>query len=83
MLLEKIMRQKLFSAVLPLVFGLTLLAPAPAIAATWSNPITYEFFTKSACETAQRQFISSWTKVTQSCTYTPLRWYFKGVQRTS
>lgn len=41
------------------------------------------FSTKSSCESTMRSYISSWTKISQSCTYYPKQggftdngWYF-------
>ncbi|WP_435748812.1 hypothetical protein [Microbacterium sp. PMB16] len=43
-------------------------APAQAAGSQWG---VGPFSTKAACESAKLGYISSWTKITQGCTYYP------------
>lgn len=52
------------------VGALTIAGASPAQALT-PNYNVGPFATKSACETEMRTYISSWTKISQGCTYYP------------
>lgn len=63
--------------------GALTLASAGSAQAVTPNIGVGPFSSKSACETAKRSYISSWTKISQGCTYYPKQggftangWYF-------
>lgn len=51
--------------------GALTVAGAGSAQAVTPNYSVGPFSTKSACETAKRSYISSWTKISQGCTYYP------------
>lgn len=59
------------AAVGTFVAGCLIFAGASSAQAAGPNHSVGPFTTKSACETAKRSYISSWTKISQGCTYYP------------
>lgn len=51
--------------------GALTIASAGTAQAVTPNYSVGPFATKSACDTAKRSYISSWTKISQGCTYYP------------
>ena len=54
-----------------LTAGALLFAGAGSAQALTPNYSVGPFKTKSACDVAKRAYISSWTKISQGCTYYP------------
>jgi hypothetical protein len=54
-----------------MVSGALLLTGTGTAQAVTSNYSVGPFKTKSACEKTKRSYISSWTKISQGCTYYP------------
>lgn len=64
-------RSALIGAVIATMTLIGVAAPANA-----GTNIVKWYSTQSACTAAMPTYISSWTKIVQSCTYYDARWFF-------